>query len=219
MILQHTVTEPNTLLPFLFASWPEVKKIKVRQWLKFGSVHVNGRSTTRFNHELVAGDVVAVKPHKPADKTTPLPKGLRILHEDADIIVLEKGAGWLTIAKDSGKGRNVYSVMMDHIRSVNPKLKAWIVHRLDRDTSGLLVFAKTEESKTIDNLRQQYTPNEHSSVEGVAGKVKVSLLLRTVLATNMEWIHVTFIKNNNLDPNLASDRLLLLALVWIVVLL
>lgn len=147
MIPQHTVTEPTTLLPFLFASWPEVKKIKVRQWLKFGSVHVNDRSTTRFNHELVAGDIVSVKPHKPAAKTAELPKGLRIVHEDADIIVLEKAAGWLTIAKDSGKGRNVYSVIMDHIRSANPRLKAWIVHRLDRDTSGLLVIAKTEESK------------------------------------------------------------------------
>lgn len=147
MTLQRTVPASSALLPFLFAAWPEVKKVKVRQWLKFGSVHVNGRSITRFNHELQPGDVVEVRPHKPAAKAPALPSGMRIVHEDEDILVLEKASGWLTIAKDSGKGRNVYSVLMDHVRSADPRLKIWIVHRLDRETSGLIVFAKNEEVK------------------------------------------------------------------------
>jgi 23S rRNA pseudouridine1911/1915/1917 synthase len=147
MTLQRTVTTPGPLLPFLLTAYPEVKKTKVRQWLKFGAVHVNGRSITKHNHELHTGDQIDIKAQKPAPEGPKLPSGLRILHEDDHLIVLEKAAGWLTIAKDSGKGRNVYSVLTDHVRSANPKLKVWIVHRLDRETSGLIVFAKTEEAK------------------------------------------------------------------------
>lgn len=147
MTLKRTVSSPAPLLAFLFTAFPEAKKTKVRQWLKFGSVLVNGRSVTQFDHPLEAGDEIQIKAQKREPEVPRLPSGLRILHEDRDILVVEKAAGWLTIAKDNGKGRNVYSVLMDHVRSANPKLKVWIVHRLDRDTSGVLVFAKDEEAK------------------------------------------------------------------------
>ncbi|MBK8093728.1 MAG: RluA family pseudouridine synthase [Verrucomicrobiaceae bacterium] len=149
MNLDRTVSEPSKLLPHLFTAYPEVQKTKVRQWLKFSGVHVNGQPITRHDHELEKGDRITIQPPKAPARVqqTPLPSGLSIVHEDDDLIVLEKGAGWLTIAKDNGKGRNVYSVLTDYVRSVNPRLKVWIVHRLDRDTSGLIVFAKNEEAK------------------------------------------------------------------------
>jgi 23S rRNA pseudouridine1911/1915/1917 synthase len=167
MTLQRTVSETTTLLPFLFAEWHEVKKVKVRQWLKFGSVQVNGRSVTQFNHVLKAGDVIEIISQKPVYRQTELPSGLRIVHEDDEIIVLEKPAGWLTIAKDNGKGRNVYAVLTDYVRSANSKLKIWIVHRLDRDTSGLIVFAKTEEAKhTLQGQWGEFEKKYFAIVEG-----------------------------------------------------
>lgn len=147
---QRTVTEAAELLPFLLASWPEMKRTRVKQWLKFGSVRVNGRPVTRHDHPLKSGDKVSIQIEKVSRHAAPpLPKGLEIVHEDDAIIVLNKGAGWLTIALDSGKGRTAYAALMDHVRAADPRNRIWIVHRLDRDTSGLVVFAKTEPFKRV----------------------------------------------------------------------
>lgn len=173
MSLQRQVSEPAPLLPFLFSAYPDVKKTKVRQWLKYGAVHVNGVSTKRHDHELSAGDKIAIRPQKAPPETSPLPPGLRIVHEDGAVLVVEKPAGWLTIAKDSGKGRNIYSVLMDHVRSANPKLKVWIVHRLDRETSGLIVFAKTEDAKRmLQQHWQEFDKRYLAVVEGVPKTAK-----------------------------------------------
>ncbi|XDD46597.1 RluA family pseudouridine synthase [Leptospira sp. WS39.C2] len=78
-----------------------------------------------------------------------LPKGLTILHEDRDILVVDKPAGLLTIATDSEKSKTAYASLMDYVKkgSDRSKNRIFIVHRLDRDTSGILVFAKTEVAK------------------------------------------------------------------------
>jgi len=77
------------------------------------------------------------------------PKGLTILYEDVDILVINKDNGVLTIGTDSQRERTAYFVLTDYVKKGNPRSKAriFIVHRLDRDTSGVLVFAKSEEVK------------------------------------------------------------------------
>lgn len=165
----RTVNTPAELLPYLFETWPDTKRTRVKQWLKFGSVHVNGRVVTKHNHELKPGDKVAIEVDRMARKAAPpLPTGLKIVHEDDAIIVLDKGPGWLTVALDSGKGRTAYAALTDHVRASNPRNRVWIVHRLDRDTSGLIVFAKTEPYKRV--LQQnwhKFDKTYHAIVEGV----------------------------------------------------
>ncbi len=171
MALQRTVTAPAELLPFLLANWPEVKRTRIKQWLKFGSVRVNGQSVTRYDHELRCGDKVGIQVEKaPRHVAPPLPKGLEIVHEDDAIIVLNKGAGWLTIALDSGKGRTAYAALMDHVRAANPRCRIWIVHRLDRDTSGLILFAKTEPYKRV--LQQNWHRFEKKYLAVAEGVIK-----------------------------------------------
>lgn len=77
------------------------------------------------------------------------PGGLIILHEDRDILVVDKEAGLLTIATDDERTRTAYHLLTDYVRKGNAKSREriFIVHRLDRDTSGVLVFARTEEAK------------------------------------------------------------------------
>ncbi len=77
------------------------------------------------------------------------PKGLTILHEDHDIVVVEKKAGLLTVSSDQVKENSAYYLLTDYVRKGNPKSRnrVFIVHRLDRDTSGVIVFAKTEQAK------------------------------------------------------------------------
>jgi 23S rRNA pseudouridine1911/1915/1917 synthase len=178
MNLQRTVSEPAPLLPFLFEAFSEAKKTKVRQWLKYGGVLVNGQVVKKHDHELKSGDLISIQPPKapPREQRVPLPAGLRALHEDDDIIVIEKAAGWLTIAKDNGKGRNVYAALMDYVRSANPRQRVWIVHRLDQDTSGLLVFAKNEEAKhTLQENWQEFEKRYLAVVEGAPPKKEGTL--------------------------------------------
>ncbi len=77
------------------------------------------------------------------------PKGQIILHEDRDIIVVDKAPGFLTMGTDREKERTAYFTLTDYVRKGNSKSKerVFIVHRLDREVSGILVFARTEEAK------------------------------------------------------------------------
>ena len=75
--------------------------------------------------------------------------GLEILHEDRDILVVNKAAGLLTMGTGRDEGRTAYAALTDYVRKGNPKSphRVFIVHRLDRDTSGVLVFARTPQAK------------------------------------------------------------------------
>ena len=74
-------------------------------------------------------------------------KGLEIVYEDSDLIVVNKPGGLLTMATDRGNDVTAYSVLTDYVRRKSPRSRIFIVHRLDRDTSGLLIFAKNPETK------------------------------------------------------------------------
>lgn len=86
------------------------------------------------------------------------PKGLTILHEDKDILVIDKPSGLLTVGSDRNKSRTAHYLLNDYVRKGNPKSRqrVYVVHRLDQATSGLLVFAKSESAKTFlqDNWDQ-----------------------------------------------------------------
>lgn len=75
-------------------------------------------------------------------------RGLRILYEDDRIIALDKPCGLPTIAPEGSRARSLYDLVSAHIRRRNPKGRAALVHRLDRDTSGVIIFAKDARSKT-----------------------------------------------------------------------
>ena len=77
------------------------------------------------------------------------PKGVTLLHEDKDIIVVEKPGGLLTIGTERDKSRTAHSILNDYVRKGDPRSRnrIYVVHRLDRETSGILIFAKSEAAK------------------------------------------------------------------------
>src|SRR5471030_3114353 len=159
----RTVSQPAELLSFLFEAWPDTKKKQVRAWLKFGSVAINGRVTTRFDHTLRPGDIVTIRPKGMAAPETKLTGGIRIRHEDADILVIEKPPGLLSIASPSEEEKTAYAFLTNHVRQGNPRgrERVWVVHRLDRETSGVMIFAKNEPAKTAlqngwDTVEKKY---------------------------------------------------------------
>ena len=145
----HTVEHPAELLAFLFTCRPEVKRTKVRQWLKYGSVQVNGRSITRSDHPLQPGDLVSIRAKGDVFAESLLPPGMKVVFEDASLIVIEKPENLLSMANATERDKTAYAFLRDYVRRGNPQSpeRVWIVHRLDRETSGLMVFAKTEEAK------------------------------------------------------------------------
>ncbi len=157
------VDAPAPLLSFLFATWPEAKKKQVREWLKFGSVAVNDRVVKQFDHPLKRGDRVTIHRRGMAAPETKITGGIRIRHEDADILVIEKPAGLLSIASASEEEKTAYAMLTRHVRRGNERgrERVWIVHRLDRETSGVMVFAKSEAAKTraaekLDDAEKKY---------------------------------------------------------------
>ncbi len=149
MPASHTVQRPAALLAFLFACRPAVKRTTVRQWVKHGSIHVNGRPVTRTNHPLQIGDVVSIRTEGEVGGDSLFPSGMQIVFEDASLIVVEKPAKLLSMATATERDRTAYAYLTDYVRRGNPQgpARVWIVHRLDRETSGLMVLAKTEAAK------------------------------------------------------------------------
>lgn len=98
------------------------------------------------------------------------PKGLTVLHEDQDIIVINKTNCLLTISTDTEKARTAYYILTDYVKKGNPKSRnrIFIVHRLDRDTSGVLVFAKNEQAKRYlqDNWKE-FSKTYYAVVHGI----------------------------------------------------
>lgn len=144
-----TVPPPAKLLAHLFETRPEVKKTKVRQWLKFGMVLVNGKSVTQFDHTLEPGDVVTIQSERAARTASALPSTIKIIFEDEHLLVIDKPEGMLSIATESEKKATAYAHLTNYVRGGLElgRERVWIVHRLDRETSGLMVFARSEEAK------------------------------------------------------------------------
>lgn len=150
MLRKSTVAEPAELLAFLFAAWPTVKKKQMRTWLRFQAVMVNGRPVTQFDHPLRRGDVVSIRSDRSEVPKTELPSGIVIRFEDAAILVIEKPENLLSIASEGEREKTAYFQLTDYLkrRFADARARVWIVHRLDRETSGLMVFAKTAAAKT-----------------------------------------------------------------------
>ena len=94
------------------------------------------------------------------------PKGLTVLYEDRDIVVVEKPSGLLSIGTDRDKSRTVHSILNEYVRKGNPhsRNRVYIVHRLDRETSGILILAKSEQVKTFLQGHWQETDKRYLTV-------------------------------------------------------
>jgi len=100
---------------------------------------------TQFNHPLKKGDQVTVSWDKAFEKTDY--QGLTIVFEDDDIIVINKRSGFLSIGSKKERKQTAYQVLTKHIQKDNPTARLFVVHRLDREASGLMVFAKNKASQ------------------------------------------------------------------------
>ena len=167
-----TVSAPGELLAFLFSTWPETKKTRIRSLLKHQSVTVNGEPVTQFNHPLLPGDIVRISLVRYAAPKTSISSGIKVWFEDAHLIVIDKPSGLLSIASNAEDERTAYFQLTNYLRGSNRRgnERVWIVHRLDKETSGLMVFAKTAEAKEF--LQGHWEENEKSYEAVVEGRLR-----------------------------------------------
>ena len=155
---------------FLFDNMTDLKKIKVRQLLKFHCVFVNDAIKSLYKLKLKKGDVVRVEFDRPRVPSGKLPKHPGIRYIDEYLIVVEKAAGLLSVATDKQRERTAYHQINEYLQAAYPyqRNRAYIVHRLDRETSGLLMFARTEDVRDAlkDNWKS-FIKTYTAIVEGV----------------------------------------------------
>lgn len=139
-------SDPGVLMDFLSAKTGETRRTRLKSWLSHGQVAIDGVVTSQFDAPLEEGRKVELN----------LTRGfvrfrhprVKLVYEDDDIIVVEKGYGLLSVATGAGKGETTaYSIVRDYLKEKSAGNKVFIVHRLDRDTTGLLMFAKNPEAK------------------------------------------------------------------------
>lgn len=138
----YTVTTTEPLLISLLNHLPHKSRNIIKAVLKDRQVNIDGRPVTQFDYPLKPGQRVEVSWVKAI--TPQQPKELHLVFEDQDIIVINKPAGLLTVATAKEKRKTAYSMLSSYIKKENPDNKIFVIHRLDRETSGLLMFAKSE---------------------------------------------------------------------------
>jgi len=141
-----------TLAGRLKELFPEASGVSRKGWLARGRVTVNGRVVRDGRTIVAADDRVGLGLETVARVALAAP--LRLVHEDEHLLVIEKPADLLTIATASERERTVYRLVWSYLAAARPPTRPLIVHRLDRQTSGLLVLAKSAAAK--NHLQQQF---------------------------------------------------------------
>lgn len=141
---RYPVTEKGYLLEFLLERVKGKSRNAVKHLLSGRQVAVDGKIVTRFDWPLEPGEVVTILPQGREEQAkAPFP----ILYQDRDLIAIDKPAGLLTVGHEGERQRTAYRLLADTLRDGSREKKLFVVHRLDRDTSGAVLFARNEEMK------------------------------------------------------------------------
>jgi 23S rRNA pseudouridine1911/1915/1917 synthase len=141
------VSEPTELLKFLISKFPEKSRTAIKLMLAHKQISVGDLVTTQFDFQLNRGQVVYLNKKKSEEKFRF--RGLRIVHEDVDLLVVEKGSGLPSIDTEKENVKTAHSLLNEYVRKFDLKNQVFIIHRLDRDSSGLMIFAKSKKVQEI----------------------------------------------------------------------
>ena len=161
------VNKEDKLLNYLYENLDMPKK-RVKQYLTHGSIYVNNSKVTQFDYKLLPGMNIVIDTDNKNKKELPFD----IVFEDNHIIVVNKPSGLLTIATDKEKEKTLFHIVREYLVSKDKFARVFIVHRLDKDTSGIVVLAKDEKTKNRlqENWNEFVTLREYVAV--VHGKLK-----------------------------------------------
>ena len=141
--MEYKVQEKKQLLVFLLEDVPGLSRTKAKSLLKYGQIAVNGKTQKAFDYELFVGSTVrVVQSTKEQARTS---ARLDILFENDALIVINKPDGLLSVSADGPEEETAHSLVEEYLKTKDSKSKAYVVHRLDQYTSGVLLFAKSNQ--------------------------------------------------------------------------
>lgn len=183
---KYVVEKETELLEYLYENIPLPKK-KVKQYLTHGSIYVDNTRTTKYDYPLEKGMVITMKPK--ASSMLPF----EILYEDEYIIVVDKPSGLLTVATKDEKENTLFYMVSEYLKKKKRGSKVFVVHRLDKDTSGVLVLAK--DLKTKNQLQEHWDEYVHvreykAIVEGIPKK-REDKLIHYLKETSTHLVYVS----------------------------
>lgn len=142
----YQVRKSSTLLEFLQEKMPEASRSKLKSFLTRRLVYVNKAIITHPDYALEKGMLIQIE-HGKHKNIEFKHKDIIILYEDAYIIVADKKVGVSSITTGKNQGKSAHAILTYHLKKSNKKANLFLIHKLDRDESGLLIFAKDEETK------------------------------------------------------------------------
>ena len=142
----YIVQEDGTLLDWLLHNVKGESKSKIKATLKGRGIRVNGKRLTQYDYPLAPGDRVSVSLSKRNDQFRS--RHLKIVYEDQYLVVVDKNVGILSMAAGHSS-LNVKTVLDEYFRKTRQRCTAHVVHRLDRDTSGLMIYAKDMQTEAV----------------------------------------------------------------------
>ncbi len=198
-IKEYKVRHEAELLDYLFEIFPTQSRNSVKSLLSSRRVSIDGAPITQFNFKIYPGDTLIIS-KTPIHKKTR--SNLPIIYEDNEIIVINKPSGLLSIASDKEKGSTAYRMLSDYVQQKDKHNRIFVVHRLDEDTSGVLMVAKNPEIQKLlqDNWNDIVTKRGYYAI--VEGTLKEkSGTLKNFLKKNAQ--NMMFVTKSSKDAQLA----------------
>lgn len=161
------VSNEDTIINIISNLKPYLSKKKIKQYLKFNMVEVNNKIVTNANYKTKTDDVITIYYERKIIKEN----DIEILYEDDDIIAINKPSGLLSISNSKEKEITAFKMVREYVRTINPKTFLFVIHRLDEDTSGVLMFAKNEKTKVLFQEKWNNIVKKRIYLAVVEGKI------------------------------------------------
>lgn len=176
-MLQFEVKQSKELLEFLYTNLTKFNKKDIKNLLTHGSILVDDKVITKYNYLLKVNQIVKINTYNKS-------KEIDIIYEDDNIIVVNKKDGILSVATDNSNEVTMHNLVSEYVKKKNKKNKIFVIHRLDKETSGVLMFAKSEKVKYLyqDNWDDLVIKREYIAI--VNGKTKDSGTIKSYLSEN-----------------------------------
>lgn len=173
--------QEKPLMQFVADNFPNAKRNDIKKWLKYGHLMINGVVTSQFDAPVPAEGWVELNLTRPF--VVFRHHRMQIVYEDDDIIVVNKGYGLLSVGTGAQqKEETAYGILKDYVKKKHPSNKIFVVHRLDRGTSGLMMFAKSMEAQQAMQhnwknmvLQRRYVAVVEGNVPDDEGVIKSNL--------------------------------------------